>query len=301
MLETARPAHVIFAEPAFGGMYMRNQALLFLLLAGTALPAAAQSDRPERRIEKLEAEIRALQRKVFPGGRQATVEPEIGPAPAVEVSSGVPAASAAADMTARIDALESQLARLTGLAEENGNQLRLLSDSMTRLKADTEARLAAAERPPAPEPQPQLVTERVETPQAATVSTGTDPEQVYLAGFKMWEQKRYGDAHSALDAMAKRYPDHPKASWARNLAGRALLDDGKPAAAAKVLFANYEANPKGERAADSLFYLGNALTRLKKNTEACQVYAELQDVFGAGLRDALKKELPAARKAAGCG
>ena len=275
-----------------------------ILLASVAVPAAAQSDRAaDRRLEKIEAELRAVQRKVFPGGRQATVEPEIGPAASAGPAPGNPAGSAVADMTARIDALEAQLARLTGQAEENGNQLRQLSESMSRLKTDTEARLAAAERPVAPpEPSPQLASEQMPAPEAAVLtSTGDgDPEQAYLAGFKLWEQKRYADAQTALDAMAKRHPTHPKASWARNLAGRALLDDGKPAAAAKILFANYEADPKGERAADSLFYLGQALTRLKKNSEACQVYAELQDVFGAGLREAIRKDLPAARKAAGC-
>jgi TolA-binding protein len=285
-------------------MFMRNQALLLLLLASAAVPATAQSDRAaERRLEKIEAELRAVQRKVFPGGRQATVEPEIGPAVSAGPAPGIPAGSAVADMTARIDALEAQLARLTGQAEENGNQLRQLSESMNRLKTDTEARLAAAERPVAPvETAPQLAAEQVVAPKAAVLTSAgsADPEQAYLAGFKLWEQKRYADAQTALDAMAKQHPKHPKASWARNLAGRALLDDGKPAAAAKILFANYEADPKGERAADSLFYLGQALTRLKKNTEACQVYSELQDVFGAGLREAIRKDLPAARKAAGC-
>jgi TolA-binding protein len=284
-------------------MFMRIHHLVLILLAGVAAPATAQSDRAERRLEKVEAELRALQRKVFPTGRQATVEPEIGPAAAAaEPTNGVPAGTAVADMAARIDALEAQLARLTGQAEENGNSLRQLSEAMARLKTDTDARLAAAERPPEPVQRPQLVSEQGAVPEAAalTASVDGDPEQVYLAGFKLWEQKRYGDAQASLDAMAKRYPDHPKASWARNLAGRALLDDGKPAAAAKILFANYEADPKGERAADSLFYLGQALTRLKKNGEACQVYAELQEVFGAGLRDSLKKDLPGARKAAGC-
>jgi TolA-binding protein len=285
-------------------MFMRNQPFLLILLASVSVPAAAQSDRDaERRLQKIEAEMRAVQRKVFPGGRQATVEPEIGPAVTAGPAPGIPAGSAVADMTARIDALEAQLARLTGQAEENGNQLRQLSESMNRLKIDTEARLAAAERPVAqPEAAPQLVSEQVPAPEAAVLASdgSADPEQAYLAGFKLWEQKRYADAQSALNAMAKRHPKHPKASWARNLAGRALLDDGKPAAAAKILFANYEADPKGERAADSLFYLGQALTKLKKNTEACQVYSELQDVFGAGLRETIRKDLPSARKSAGC-
>ena len=103
-----------------------------------------------------------------------------------------------------------------------------------------------------------------------------------------------------LDAMAVRYPKHRRASWARNLAGRALLDDGKATAAAKTLFANYEADPQGERAQDSLFYLGKSLVKLKKNGDACKVYDELQGVYGDKLRDPLKRDLPKARTSAGC-
>ncbi len=291
----------------FGGMLMRIQLLVTLLLASASVPAAAQPDRVDRRVEKLEAEMRAVQRKVFPGGRQATVEPEIGPVqPAAGAGPGIPAGSAVADLTARVDALEGALARLTGQAEENGNRLRLLEAGFTSLRSDVENRMSAAEAAPQTASQqltPPPADEQPSAPEASALVDPAegDPEQAYLAGFKLWEQKRFADAQKALDAMAKRYPRHPKASWARNLAGRALLDDGKPAAAAKSLFANYEADPKGERAADSLFYLGQALTQLKKNTEACQVYSELQEVYGATLRDQIKRELPRARKAAGCG
>ncbi len=288
---------------------MRIQLLVTILLAGAAVPATAQPERVDRRVERLEAEMRAVQRKVFPNGRQATVAPEIGPAQMTGTGPGIPAGSAVADLNARVDALEAALARLTGQAEENGNRLRQLEAGFTSLRSDVENRMSAAPAVPQTAAQQAPVGQRLPTPQEQSLTPEAsavvgqadgDPEQAYLAGFKLWEQKRFADAQTALEAMAKRYPDHPKASWARNLAGRALLDDGKPAAAAKTLFANYEANPKGERAADSLFYLGQALTQLKKTTEACQVYGELQDVFGATLRDQIKKDLPRVRKAAGC-
>jgi TolA-binding protein len=99
--------------------------------------------------------------------------------------------------------------------------------------------------------------------------------------------------------MAKRYPKHARASYALNLAGRAYLDEGKPASAAKVLLSNYQTNPKGERAADSLYFLGQALVELKKPAEACRVYDELAEVY-PDMRDWLKERLPAAREAAKC-
>jgi TolA-binding protein len=100
--------------------------------------------------------------------------------------------------------------------------------------------------------------------------------------------------------VSKKWPKHRFASWAGNLAGRAYLDDGNPTAAAKVLFANYNDNPRGERAADSLYFLGQSLVALKKPAEACKAYDELQDVYGATMRDWLKERLPAARTTAKC-
>jgi TolA-binding protein len=132
------------------------------------------------------------------------------------------------------------------------------------------------------------------------VALGNDPEAAYNAGFRLWEQKKYKEAQQLLEAVAKKWPQHRFASWSANLAGRAYLDDGNPTAAARVLFANYDSNPKGERAADSLFFLGHALVALKKPAEACKAYDELQDVYGATMRDYLKDRLPAARTAARC-
>ena len=100
--------------------------------------------------------------------------------------------------------------------------------------------------------------------------------------------------------MAKQYPKHKRASYARNLAGRASLDQGKPAAAAKIFLNNYQTNPKGERAADSLLFLGESLMKLGKPLEACQVFAELQDVYGPTMRGFIRERLPKARTEARC-
>ncbi len=121
-----------------------------------------------------------------------------------------------------------------------------------------------------------------------------------LRGYGLWEQAKFTEAQAALEAMAKAYPKHRRASWAMNLAGRAYLDDGKPAAAARLLLANYQGNPKGERAADSLYYLGQALTKLGKHAQACEAYEELQEVYGKTMRAFLKQSLPKARSAAKC-
>ena len=85
----------------------------------------------------------------------------------------------------------------------------------------------------------------------------------------------------------------------RNLQGRAYLDDNKPATAARIFLDNYQNNPRGERAADSLYFLGQALTRLNRKPEACRVYEELAQVY-PNMRDYIRTRLPQARTDARC-
>jgi TolA-binding protein len=80
-----------------------------------------------------------------------------------------------------------------------------------------------------------------------------------------------------------------------------MLDKGQPRAAAEALLANYRRDPKGERAQDSLFYLGQSLMKLGQPGQACKAYAELEDVYSAGLRAPIRAALPAAKSEARCG
>ena len=61
---------------------MRFHLLGLVLLAGVAMPAPAQRTQPlDRRVDRIEQELRAVQRRVFPNGNAQFVEPEIGAQP----------------------------------------------------------------------------------------------------------------------------------------------------------------------------------------------------------------------------
>lgn len=294
------------------------------LTAAFAVPAAAQRQpTPEQRIDRVERQVRQIQRQVFPKGQPADTAG----------FSDEPAASQTVVIAQsnRIDNLERQLAEITRLAEENGNRVATLEAEIARLRADQERRLrvletnaaAAAVNPangsaepatsdaPPPRPEPKVETPpparpvTPSTPPAATPAAGTgsfvaDGEAAYDVGFRLWEQKKYDEAIAALRAMASSFTGHRRVSWANNLAGRALLDKGQPRAAAEALLANYRSNPKGERAPDSLFFLGKSLMALKQAGQACKAYAELEEVYGSNMRQYLRDELPAAKAEAGC-
>lgn len=304
---------------------MRFHLIGLALLASVTVPAMAQ--RPEsidKRLDRIEQELRAVQRRVFPGANGPVLAPEMEAQTTPTPPAGVPATSAVADLGARLDSIEAQLRSLTGQSEQNANRLRMMEDGLAQLRqttgsrldalekaaaAQTASRAAAAPEADTPDAPPAAATpvrqaSRRSAEPGPTADKGAagsgEAEAAYNEGFHLWEQKKYAAAQQALEQVAHEYPDSKWASWARNLAGRAYLDAGRPATAAKTFLANYQDNPKGERAPDSLFYLGQALVALNKPADACKAYDELQDVYGGTMRAWLKQQLPAARSEARC-
>jgi TolA-binding protein len=312
------------------------------LTAPLAVPALAQQPAVPvtARVDRLEKEMRAVQRKVFPGGAGMTVEAEIQPNVPVATSAGTPADSAISDLTSRVDALEKELGRLTGQVEQNGYRVRQMEDSLAKLQASTDGRLKALEGPPPeaapvaspfgaptpapgklgakpdpakikpdlaktePKPKPSAATKPAADDEAATAapSTGDPIEDAYMAGYRLWSDKKYPEAEASLKAFVAKYPKHKRASYAQNLLGRSLLDEGQPASAATEFYKNYKDNPRGERAPDSLYFLGQSLMTLKppRAAEACKVYSELDSVYGASMAAPLKTRLTKARTDAKC-
>lgn len=290
-----------------------------LLLAVAATPAIAQKQpTPEQRIGRLERQLRQLQRQVFPKGQPADTAG----------FSDEPAATQAAVQTLgdRLDAIERQLADIVRTGEENGQRLGTLEADLARLRADQDERLKrletaaasaaspgaaaleaqpAAETPPPPsKPKVEIPASESEKAQAASAKPAGAPadpaEAAYDEGYQLWKAGKYDAAIESLKSFAAAFPGNRRVSWANNLRGRALLDKGQPRAAAEVLLANYRSNPKGERAQDSLYYLGQSLMRLGQPGQACKAYAELEDVYRDKIRPELKGLLPKAKAAASC-
>jgi TolA-binding protein len=293
---------------------MRFRAVLpFAALAAlTISPASAQRrpPTPEQRIDRLEKQVRQVQKQVFPKGQPADTGG----------FSDEPAATqdAVNNLNNRFDAIEKQLADILRQSEENGNRVAVLETELARLRADQDRRLRALETGPVteetesaapdeqtegPPPAPKPKIETKPEAKTAAISTGNvdgDAEAAYDEGYQLWTAGKYDAAITSLRAMVKKYPDSRRVSWANNLVGRSLLDKGQPRAAAEVLLANYRRDPKGERAQDSLFYLGQALVKLGQSSQACKAYAELEDVYAGQVRAPLKAAMPGAKAEAKC-
>jgi TolA-binding protein len=311
-----------------------RKALIFAILATSVMgvPVSAQNDVVTLRVTKLEKEMKAVQRKVFPNG--VAVEPEIGGITAGSAA-GSPASSPVSDLTARVDALETQLKSMTGQVEQNGFRLKKLEDAMKVY----EARLKTLEGPdeptvaavPAVSPKPAAIVATLTPPKPATtvvrpiaptVKAATplkaDPkrkalidaveipvsgdavEDSYTYGFRLWSAKLYPEAQVKLKEFVAKNASHKRASYAQNLLGRAYLEEGKPALASVAFYDNYQKMPRGERASESLYWLGVALTRLNKQGDACKVYKEFDDVYGAKAGSDLKAKVAKGRTDAKC-
>jgi TolA-binding protein len=294
-------------------------------LAPSAISTGAQAQNVEGRVGKLESEMRAVQRKVFPGGAGQMLQPEVrapqseqGPGP------GSPATSALADVNQRVTSLEQQMTSLTEQIEQNQNRTRQLQDAFDNYRRSNDARVKMLEAGPAPiaaggpvesdetsssPARPSTRPETASRPAAAPAptkvsvekpSTGDPAEDEYMYGYRLWSAKQYPQAEAQLKKVVAEYPKSKRASYAQNLLGRAYLDEGKPSLASMAFYDNYKKMPDGERAPDSLLYLGQALTKLNKPADACKVYDELNDVYGAKMAAAMKGQVAAGRAAAKC-
>ena len=142
-------------------------AIIALLLAGTAAPALAQASDTSLpgRVDRIEKELRAVQRKVFPGGNPQYFEPQIAPPAAAPAEAGSPSGSVVTDLSQRVSALEQQVQQLTNQAEENGHRLSVIEQQYAKLQGDTEVRLNALEghgAAPAPQGAPVAAPAPVE-------------------------------------------------------------------------------------------------------------------------------------------
>jgi TolA-binding protein len=287
------------------------------------VPAAAQEEISSARLRKIEAEIRALQRQVFPGGDGTFFEPQIRPseAPSAPPARDPGSTTALTDVLARLDALEQQLQRLTGLTEENTNAITGLSaridaletaaasgpaepddggEETPRANDSNLAAMGAAASPaaeaatPAATPAPTAMPSASPAPQAgpspqrlaavqaiAKPQTDDAGDDAYSYGFRLWDAGFYPEARQALSKFVEDYPSHWRTSYARNLLGRAYLDDGQPEEAARWFLQNYQSDRAAARAPDSLLYLAETMIAIGDTRRACIALAEFGETYPA--------------------
>ena len=307
------------------------------LVPASAALAQRQPPTPEQRIQRLERQVDELQRRIFPKGRPADTagyadDPAATQSSVISLAQRLDALERQlADMLRQSEEngnrLRSVEASVGQLKTDEDQRISTLEQRMTAAESAAQAapppEAAPAEttppakatapaktrgKPPATTPK----TSEAKPPKTAeatpTSTTGdeaaaapSDPgEDAYSQGFHQWQAGDYDSAIGTLRGFVKAYPKHRRVSYANNLIGRAQLDKGDARAAAETLLSNYRSDPGGERAPDSLLYLGEALMKLGQPSQACKAYGELDAVYGAKIRPDLKKLETDAKAQANC-
>lgn len=289
-----------------------------LIFATLAAPAAAQTlpDVAER-VGVLERDMRAVKRRVLPRGERELIEPEIVPG-AVIAAPVVAGPSPVAVLGERIDAVERQQRQLTATIEEQQLRLRQLSEEFAKFRQDAEFRLGRIEAPAAgpavpaidaggppaagvvERPRAEAVVPRAEPAAPTPTSTPATAEDRFQAAFALVQAKDWPRAVPALEAFIAASPKHRRASHARYWLGRSHYSQGDFDRSARIHFDNYKASATGERAQESLYWVGQSLMRLKRQREACQVYDLADRVYAEDMKAELRPQFVTARATAAC-
>src|SRR5688500_1883172 len=113
-------------------------AIAVLAMGATPAPAQQRVATPEQRIERLENQLRQVQRQVFPRGQPASTAG----------FSDEPAATQSSFRTLadRLNGLERQIADLVRQSEENGHRLTVIQAELAKMRTDQDERIGALER-----------------------------------------------------------------------------------------------------------------------------------------------------------
>jgi tol-pal system protein YbgF len=311
--------------------------LLALILSSPALAQSAPAD-VAKRVDALEGQMRAVQRKVFPGGSPKYFEPEFpqGQQPGAAVNEPAPSTSAIADINVRLQALERQIAEITGRQEQSENRTKLLEEQFRKFKEDIEFRLNAATPaatvPPATVPAPSIAppvaapTVPVPVPPKtaavkptvppaplakppaplppSTASVAIKPpaqsDAPYQAAYAAYQAKRYDDAIAMFEDFVNKNPKHPLASNALFWQGKAYNAKKQFGLAARSHLRGYDRYRDADKAEDNLLGLAESLVAVGRSQQACEALSEHQAVYKTASA-ASRAKAEGLRKAAKCG
>lgn len=206
---------------------------------------------------------------------------------AVTGDSGNSGASAQGPALLRIDAIENEMRRITGLVEELQFRVNSVVKDGTNRVGDLEFRLCELEEAcdvmklgqtptlgggeVAAAPQPASSTGSQTAGMELAVAEKSDFDAAYAA----YQSGRHLDAADKFLAFSQTYPGGPLMGNALHWRGEALVELGDWKSAARSFLDGFSGAPNGEMAARSLYRLGNSLEKLGKVEQACQTLAEV--------------------------
>jgi tol-pal system protein YbgF len=303
-------------------------AALALSCLSPALPAMAQQTDLDRRLDRIEKQLRETRSIVFQGrdtGQPVVVKPD-GPDPAVTA------------LQSRVDDLDQTLRRLSGQVEvathdldetrrtsqqshdsliELRAQLQALTERVGRLETQITAQqqqqaaaAASAQEPALPSDDRRGragphgasdATARAQADDQGALGGGASSEGAsYRNAMALQDQGDYAGASQAWQTYISHYGSSAKGREARYHLGEALYIQSDYGEAARAYAEALKGWPRASWAADAAVKLSLALTQLGRRDEACSVVGEFQTRYASGAAPAVKARARSVRSKASC-
>lgn len=234
-------------------------------------------DRMNRLVEDIDFRLLAIERNMAAGGAPAAQD---GTAPAAGDGAVQPAGSSSSSAgatqprslgTVRQETVQ-QIPANTGAEDTTGG--------IQRQPAGTGIARAAAVTPP------------------ASALEGT-PEQRYAAAFNLLQSKRFTEAETAFQSFLQDHPKHELAGNAQYWLGEAYYVRKDYERAASAFLEGYKSYRTSSKSPDNLLKLGMTLAILNQKSDACAVFAELQDRY-PNAQNSIMRRAKRERQNAGC-
>jgi len=195
----------------------------------------------------------------------------------------------------RVDAIETELRRLTARTEELSLRIEAVAQDGARRVTDLEFRLVELEGGDLstlgqistlggdlPEGQAALGAGGLPPSSAPTAELAVGEAADFAAARKALEAGEFADAAARLKSFNETYPGSPVATKVALAYGAALEGQGDMTGASRAYLDAFRREPTGEDAPEALYRLGTGLGRLGQTEEACKTLAEVSIRFPGG-------------------
>ena len=242
-----------------------------MMMAGTVfatVPAVAQNvNSVDARLDRIERDMQTLSRSVFKGDV---------PPPSIQ-SSAAPNNTAAIEM--RLNQLEDQLRRMTGMIEENAFRLRQLETTGTGTVSTTSQPISPPSLPPQQDQSSFTVDNAPYRLGTINTNTSNSPAGMYDQAFAYLQTNDYALARDTFNGFLEQYPDHSLAANAKYWLGETYLAQSDYQAASRAFARYFKDHPDGTKAPDTLLKLAESLNGQGMSNEACLTLTELGNRF----------------------
>ena len=245
---------------------------LGLCLLSTVAVADPKTEMMQDKLDRLEAEMALIQRKIYQQPQNQPVTPQ-----PLETPKNID------DFYTQIDAQNQIIQDLTAQLEQTNHHLTDLTDKFNRMQQDVEFRFQNMNKFSESENLTQTQPEKKEV-----VKPKISDKEAYDKAYAQLKDGKYPEAEQSFLAFMENYPDSKLLGNANYWLAETYYARSQWAEASGLFADGFTKFKDNAKAPDSMLKLGLTMKQMGKNKEACAAFKGLSGEF-KNLSDNLKK------------